>query len=142
MNPVDRLGRDRLALAEILLQFQKVDEVLTAHSATSPNDETLARSLITLEPTYQLRMYVVFESILAARAPGHGIANYVQYEVGESRTFDPAVPGAASPTVEWWRLLSRDRNTLAHEDGRPTALSIAETLKLLTSYLSMRTERP
>lgn len=132
---------DRAALTEVLLQFQKADEILTGFSGQRPSDAVLARCLIGLEPTYQLRMYVVFEGILAARSQGGGIANYVQFEVGEARTFDPATPETPVPNIEWWRLLSRDRNALAHEEGRPTALSIAETLKALTSYLAMRTGR-
>ena len=134
---------DRLALTNVLEEFQRLRELVVASLAGRPNDATLLRAADTLEATYQLRMYAVFESILARRSVGGGIANYVQYEVGEERTLDPTFrERTGATTIEWWKLLTRDRNALAHNDGRPPALSIGRTLDLLTSYLSMRTERP
>ena len=129
---------DRVALYTVLNAYKTLADLLSRSLRERPNDVGFLEARAQLEPAFQLRVYAVFESILANRAVGTGIATYVQWEVGESTAPDPIPPHRDIP---WWKLLQRDRNRLAHGNLVPPALSLSNTVRLFESYLAMRTER-
>ena len=129
---------DRLTLTDVLNQFNAAQEALSRRADDRPRDAVILRTLEALEATYQLRLYAVFEGILATRSRGKNVASYIQREVGELKTFDPAKPGQTIPTITWWSLLNRDRNALAHGQVVPPALSLPKTLEVMIGYLSMQ----
>ncbi len=133
MSEEDRAGLDR-----ILNAYKTLSDLLREGIRNRPNDPALLEARRQLASSFQLRLYAVFESILARRARGSGIASYVQSEVGVAETLDPAPP---HDRIEWWRLLQRDRNHLAHGNPGSPSLSLPNTVRLFESYLAMRTER-
>ena len=126
-------GDERRALQEVTEEYLYLLGLLKA--VERPDTKTANN----LEATYLLRLYASFESLLRSRLEiddreNGRLTNMIQRLTGESVGYDPTDDGRS---ITWWRLLSRDRNRLAHGRTLQPAIGITRTRGLMEEYLAI-----